>query len=59
MLNRVVDFLSQPLVATLTTMLHSCGHEASEWPQIYYKDPDLATTYQVLGTCVTITDFHI
>jgi hypothetical protein len=40
-------------------MLHSCGHEASKWPQLYHQDLDLATTYQVLGTCATITDFHI
>jgi hypothetical protein len=43
----------------LTTMLHSCGHEASEWPQLYQQDPDFTTTYQLLGTCTNVTDFHI
>jgi hypothetical protein len=46
-------------VAALTTVLHSCGHEASEWPQLYQQDPDFATTYQLLGTGATVTDFHI
>jgi hypothetical protein len=40
-------------------MLQSCGHEASEWPQLYQQDPDLATTYHLLGTCATVIDFHI
>jgi hypothetical protein len=46
-------------MAALTTVLHSCGHEASEWPQLYQQDPDFATTYHLLGTGMTITDFHI
>jgi hypothetical protein len=46
-------------VAALTTMLHSCGHEASEWPQLYQQDPDFATTYQLLVTCMNVTNFHI
>jgi hypothetical protein len=33
--NRVVNCLSQTLVAALTIVLHSYGHEASEWPQLY------------------------
>jgi hypothetical protein len=32
--NRVVDCLSRPTITALTTVLHSCGHEASEWPQL-------------------------
>jgi len=40
-------------------MLHSCGHEAFEWPQLYQRDPDFATTYQLLGTGANVTDFHI
>jgi hypothetical protein len=46
-------------MAALTTVLHSCGHEASEWPQLYQQDPDFTTTYQLLGTGVNVTDFHI
>jgi hypothetical protein len=57
--NRVIDCLSRPLVAALTTVLHSCGHEAVEWPQLYQQDPDFATTYQLLGTSVTVINFHI
>ena len=29
--NCVINFLSRPLVATLTTMLDSCDHETSGW----------------------------
>jgi hypothetical protein len=57
--NHVVDCLSHPHVAALTTMLHSCGHETSEWPQLYQQDLDFATTYHLLGTGATVTDFHI
>jgi hypothetical protein len=46
-------------VVALATVLHSCGHETSEWPQIYQQDPELSTTYHFLGTSSTITDFHI
>jgi hypothetical protein len=46
-------------MATLTTVLHSCGNEASEWPQLYYQDLDLVTTYQLLGTFVNVTDFYV
>jgi hypothetical protein len=57
--NHVIECLNRPPVAAPTTMLHSCGHEASEWPQLYQQDPDFATTYQLLGTCMNVTDFHI
>ena len=40
-------------------MLHSCGHEASEWPHLYQQDPNFATTYQLLGIGETVIDFHI
>jgi hypothetical protein len=40
-------------------VIHSCGHEASEWPQLYQQDPKFSTTYQLLGISVTVTDFHI
>jgi hypothetical protein len=46
-------------VTVLTTALHSCGHEASEWPQLDQQDLDFTTTYQLLGIGVTFTDFHI
>jgi hypothetical protein len=46
-------------MAALTTVLHSFGHEAYEWPQLYQQGPNFTTTYQLLGTCVTVTNFHI
>jgi hypothetical protein len=57
--NHVTDCLSRPPVAALTTVLHSYGHETSEWPQLYQQDPDFTTTYHLLGTGTTVTDFHI
>jgi hypothetical protein len=43
----------------LTTVLHSYGHEASEWPQLCEQYSDIATTYQLLGIGRTVTDFYI
>jgi hypothetical protein len=43
----------------LTTMLHSCGHEAFEWTQIYQQDPHFTTTYKLLDIGVSVTNFHI
>jgi hypothetical protein len=57
--NHVVDFLSRPLVATLTTVLDSFGHETSGWPQFYETDPDFATTYQMLGANAVVDNFHL
>jgi hypothetical protein len=57
--NSVVDYLSRPLVAALTTVLYSCGHEASQWPQLYQQDLNFATTYHLLGIGAPVTDFHI
>jgi hypothetical protein len=54
----IVDFLSYPPVATLTTVLNSCGHETSGWPQLYERDPNFIATYHMLGAKKTITDFH-
>jgi hypothetical protein len=57
--NRFVGCLSWPPVVALTIVLHSYGHETSEWPQLYQQDPKFTTTYHLLGTCTTVTDFHI
>jgi hypothetical protein len=57
--NRVVDFLSRLPVAALTTVLDSCGHETSGWPQLYEIDPDFATTYQMLGANAVVDNFHL
>jgi hypothetical protein len=56
--NHVTNCLSRPPVAALTTVLHSCGHEAFEWPQIYRQDPDFVTAYKLLCTDVNVTNFH-
>ena len=58
-INRVVDFLSKNPVATLTTMLDSCAHETSGFPQLYEIDPDFATTYQMFGANAVVDNFHI
>jgi hypothetical protein len=57
--NHVVDYLSRPPVASLTIVIHSCGHEASEWHQLYQRDPNFTTPYQLLGIGVNATNFHI
>jgi hypothetical protein len=44
---------------TLTTVLDSCGHETSGWPQLYETDPDFATTYQMLGAKAVVDNFHL
>jgi hypothetical protein len=46
-------------MAAITTMVHSCGHEAFEWPQLDQQDPDFSIAYQLLGTGMTVTSFHI
>jgi hypothetical protein len=43
--NHVVDCLSRPHVAALTTELNSCGHETSGWSHLYDSDPDFSATY--------------
>jgi hypothetical protein len=57
--NHVTDCLSKPPVVTLTTVLDSCGHETSGWPQLYETDPDFATTYQMLGANAVVDNFHL
>ena len=57
--NRVVDFLSQPLVTTLTTVLNSYGHETFGWSQLYASDPYFSTTYQAVSVGTPVTNFHL
>jgi hypothetical protein len=40
-------------------MLHSYRHETSGWPQLYERDPNFTTTYQMLGTNTVVIDFHL
>jgi hypothetical protein len=57
--NQVVDCLNRPPIATLTTMLESCGHETSGWPHLYEEDPEFSTTYQMLGANSVVANFHL
>jgi hypothetical protein len=57
--NCINDCLSRPPVTALTTVLDSCGHETSRWPQLYETDPNFATTYQMLGTNAVVANFHL
>jgi hypothetical protein len=57
--NRVIDYLIRPPMVALTSVLHSCGHEAYNWPQLYQQDLNFANTYKILGIGVNVTDFHI
>jgi hypothetical protein len=56
--NRVVDCRSRPSVATLTTVLDSCGHETSRWSHLYETNPDFSTTYPMLGANSVVVNFH-
>jgi hypothetical protein len=57
--NCVVDCLSRPPVVAFTTVLDSCGHETSQFPQLYEIDPNFSTTYQTLGANTVVDNFHL
>ena len=57
--NRVLDCLSRPPAAALITVLNSCGHETSEWSQLYSSDSDFTTTYQLLEVGSPVADFYL
>jgi hypothetical protein len=57
--NHFVDFLSRPPVVALTTILNSCGHETSGWPQLYNSDSDFTATYQTLSVGKQVPEFHL
>jgi hypothetical protein len=57
--NHVADCLSRPSVAVLTTVLNSCGHETSGWPQLYNNDSDFSTSYQTLSAGKIVPNFHL
>jgi hypothetical protein len=58
-ISNLVDYLSRPPFAALTTVLHSYGDETSYWPQIYQQYPNFSTTYKLLGADTNVTDFNI
>ena len=57
--NCIVDCLFRPSVAKFTTVLDSCSHETSGWPQLYETNSNFATTYQILGANAIVDNFHI
>jgi hypothetical protein len=57
--NHVTYCLSRPLVVVLTTILNSCGHETSGWPQLYNNDSDFVVSYQTLSIGKIVPDFHL
>jgi hypothetical protein len=40
-------------------VLNSCNHETSKCPQLYERDLDFATTYQMLSSNTIFTNFHL
>ena len=40
-------------------MLNSCGHETSEWSQLYSSNSDFTTTYQLLAAVTPVTNFYL
>jgi hypothetical protein len=57
--NYIADWLSRLPVATLTTVIDSCGHETSGCHQLYETYTNFATTYQMLGANVVVDNFHL
>jgi hypothetical protein len=57
--NHISNCLNRLPVATLITVLDSCGHETCGWPQLYEIDPNFATTYQMLGENIVVDNFHL
>ena len=57
--NHVADCLSRPLVVALTTILNSCVHETSRWPQLYKNDPEFTTIYHMLVDGKQVPNFHL
>ena len=57
--NHVADYLSRPPVATPKTILKSCGHEPSVYPQLYKNDLEFTTTYHTLVHGNQVPDFHL
>jgi hypothetical protein len=57
--NHVVDCLSRPPVAALTTVLNSYGHETSGWSHLYDSDPNFSATYQAVYADTPVADFHL
>jgi hypothetical protein len=57
--NFITDCLSKSSVVALTMVLDSCANETYGWPQLYETDPDLATTYQMMGENAVVDNLHL
>jgi len=57
--NRVIDWLSRPPVAALTTVLESYGHETAGWSQLYENDLEFPPTYWALYVGTPVVEFHL
>ena len=57
--NQVVYFLIRPPITTLNTMLKSCVHDISMWPQIYDNDTEFDSIYQSLHANTPVAEFHL
>jgi hypothetical protein len=55
----VIDYLNRQTITTLTTVIEYSVHYTYGWPQLYETDPDLITTYQMLGENVVVDNFHL
>ena len=52
---QVDDCLSRAPVVALTTVLNSCGHDNSRWPQLYENDSEFTPISQSLWEGITMT----
>eukprot|EP00253_Pinus_taeda_P035977 PITA_35977 len=52
------EILPQSIIA-LTTVLNSYGHETSDWPLLYKRDPEFGHTYQTLLEGQPVPYFHL
>jgi len=43
----------------LTTVLNSCGHETSDWPLHYKRNPEFSHTYRTILEGEKVLDFHL
>ena len=57
--NNVVDYLNQPPIMALTTVLNSYVHDNSSWPLLYKNDLEFGHTYKTLLEGTQVPKFHL
>ena len=57
--NQIIDFLSRPPIASLTTVLNSFDHKTSGWPQLYESDHEFSPICQSLYVGTPMENFHL